>query len=390
MINFDEIIDRSNTNSSKYSCEPDVLPMWVADMDFRAPQPILDALQSRLENAILGYTRTPKEWASVQKEWWSRRHAAEFDERDFIFCTGVIPALSTSVRRFTSPGDSVLVQTPVYHVFFNCIKNNGRNVLASELIYENGEYKIDFNDLENKLAQPLTTLFILCNPHNPVGKIWSKDELAKIGELCKKYGVIVISDEIHCDLADPKKHYTPFAAASEICKNLSITCVAPTKTFNIAGIQTASVIVPNELLRQKMAAAINYDEVGEGNAFAALATITAYTKCDEWLEKLRAYIFENKRIVSKFLQNENLGITLVKSEATYLLWLDCSQICENSTNLQRFLLVNAKLWLNDGNIYRPNGSFLRMNIACPKATLLEGLKRLKAGILAFNKTKYYS
>lgn len=383
MYNFDEIVDRSGTNSSKWSVVDGELPMWVADMDFKAPKPILDDLKKRLENGVLGYTRTPKEWALSHKLWWQRRHNAGFDESWFLFCTGVIPAISTAIRRFSSPGDNVVIQTPVYHVFFNCIKNNGRHVLTNELVYENANYSIDFNDLEKKLANPLTTIFILCNPHNPIGKIWDNDTLLKIGELCHKHGVMVISDEIHCDLTDPNKNYIPFICASKICEQTSITCVAPTKTFNIAGVQSAAVIVPNEHLRQKMSAAINYDGVGEANAFAAIATISAYTKCDQWLDLLREYVFKNKQIVSNFLTNDDFGVSLINSEATYLLWLDCSKVSKDSTGLQEFLRKNAKLWLNDGVIYGSSGSFLRMNIACPKATLLDGLDRLKRGVLEF-------
>lgn len=380
---FDEVIDRSKTNSSKYSCDMDVLPMWVADMDFRAPTPILDALSKRLENGVLGYTREPKEWSKTLSAWWQRRHGASFAPEWFGFCTGVIPAISTAVRKFTSPGDKILTQTPVYHVFFNCIKHNGREVVKNELVYKNGTYEIDFADFEAKVADEQTTMFLLCNPQNPTGKIFSRDELLRMGELCAKHGVLVVSDEIHCDITAPNTSYTPFASVSEICAQNSITCVAPTKTFNIAGIQSAAVMVPNDILRIKMKHALNSDVVAEGNAFAAIATIAAYTQCDEWLEQLRSYIADNRRVVREFLQSENLGVSLREGDATYLLWLECNQVSQNSSELHKFLLEYAKLWLNDGAIYGGNGSFLRMNIACPRSVLLDGLERLKRGVKAF-------
>ncbi|MCD8212796.1 MAG: pyridoxal phosphate-dependent aminotransferase [Campylobacter sp.] len=377
---FDALTDRNGTNSSKWRTNGDELPMWVADMDFKAAPEILQAIQKRLDNGIFGYSYIPKEWNEAICNWWKQRHDTDLQPNWAIFCTGVIPALSTAIRRFSSPGDNVLLQTPVYHVFFNCIANNGRRILANELVYEKGEYKIDFEDLESKLARPLTTIMLLCNPHNPIGKIWDKKTLERIGELCLKHGVLVISDEIHCDITDPGANYTPFIKISPLCAQNSITCISPTKAFNIAGLQSSAVIVPNENLRVKMAAAINYDEIGEGNAFAAIAAIAAFTEGEKWLEQLREYIYENKKIVRNFIRKEDLPIHLVASDATYLLWLDCSKVCENSGDLMKFLREKVGLWLNDGNAYRGDKFFLRMNIATQKIRLQEGLNRLKNGI----------
>lgn len=381
---FDEIIDRGGTNSSKWRDES-VLPMWVADMDFRAAPQILSALQKRLDNGIFGYSFIPREWSEAICAWWARRHGVKFSPESVLFCTGVVPAMSSAVRKFTAIGDKVLVQAPVYHLFFNCITNNGREVVINELRYENGEYEIDFKDLEAKLSDPLVTLFLLCNPQNPVGKIWDEKTLARIGELCAKYGVLVLSDEIHCDLTDPGKSYVPFARISEICAQNSITCISPTKAFNIAGLQTSAMIVPNRKLRARMNRALNTDEVAEGNAFAAIATIAAFNECETWLDELREYIYKNKRVVSEFIASERLPVRLVPSDATYLLWLDCSAVCENSTELQQFLREKAGLWLNDGNAYRGGKFFLRMNIATQKSRVLEGLKRLKFGLMEFAK-----
>ena len=377
---FDTLVSREGTNSSKWRMKSDVLPMWVADMDFKAAPEILSVLQKRLDNGVFGYSFIPKEWNEAIKSWWQRRHNVSLENEWMCFCTGVIPAISTAIRRFSSPGDQILVQAPVYHVFFNCIKNNGREILSNDLVYKNGSYEIDFEDLEAKLAQPLTTMMLLCNPHNPIGKIWDKETLKKIGELCYKHDVLVISDEIHCDITDPGLNYVPFISVSEECKNNSITCISPTKAFNIAGLQSSAVVTPNEKIRARLNAAINYDEVGEANAFAIIAAIAAFNEGEAWLDELREYLFENKKVVANFIKEHNLPVKLLPSNATYLLWLDCSAFCEDSSEFMNFLRDKARLWLNDGNAYRGDRFFLRMNIATQKSRVIEGLNRLKNGI----------
>lgn len=377
---FDTLVSREGTNSSKWRMKSDVLPMWVADMDFKAAPEILSVLQKRLDNGVFGYSFIPKEWNEAIKSWWQRRHNVSFENEWMCFCTGVIPAISTAIRRFSSPGDQILVQAPVYHVFFNCIKNNGREILSNDLVYKNGSYEIDFDDLEAKLAQPLTTMMLLCNPHNPIGKIWDKETLKKIGKLCYKHDVLVISDEIHCDITDPGLNYVPFISVSEECKNNSITCISPTKAFNIAGLQSSAVVTPNEKIGARLNAAINYDEVGEANAFAIIATIAAFNEGEAWLDELREYLFENKKVVANFIKEQGLPVKLLPSSATYLLWLDCSAFCEDSSEFMNFLRDKAGLWLNDGNAYRGDRFFLRMNIATQRKRVLEGLKRLQNGI----------
>ena len=377
---FDTLVSREGTNSSKWRMKNDVLPMWVADMDFKAAPEILSVLQKRLDNGVFGYSFIPKEWNEAIKSWWQRRHNVSLENEWMCFCTGVIPAISTAIRRFSSPGDQILVQAPVYHVFFNCIKNNGREILSNDLVYKNGSYEIDFDDLEAKLAQPLTTMMLLCNPHNPIGKIWDKETLKKIGKLCYKHDVLVISDEIHCDITDPGLNYVPFISVSEECKNNSITCISPTKAFNIAGLQSSAVVTPNEKIRARLNAAINYDEVGEANAFAIIATIAAFNEGEAWLDELREYLFENKKVVANFIKEQGLPVKLLPSSATYLLWLDCSAFCEDSSEFMNFLRDKAGLWLNDGNAYRGDRFFLRMNIATQRERVLEGLKRLQNGI----------
>ncbi|MCI9053347.1 MAG: pyridoxal phosphate-dependent aminotransferase [Lachnospiraceae bacterium] len=378
---FDIQIDRRNTNSLKWDVAENELPMWVADMDFQTAPEVLSAIKKRVEHGIFGYSIVSEEWNQAIMSWWRERHNFQIQKEWLIFCTGVVPAISSTVRKLTTVGENILIQTPVYNIFFNSIINNGRHVLESPLSYDGEVYHIDFKELEAKLAEPQTTMMILCNPHNPIGKIWDRETLERIGELCWKHHVLVISDEIHCDLTVPEHDYIPFASVSEKCKENSITCIAPTKAFNIAGLQTAAVIIPNETLRHKVNRALNTDEVAEPNAFAIEATVAAFREGEAWLDELREYIQENKKYVNDFLKKELPELKSVPSEATYLLWIDCSNILENATELSKILRETTGLYLSAGNQYGGNGGqFLRMNIACPREVLKDGLKRLKRGI----------
>ena len=378
---FDEPVDRRGTHSLKWDVKENELPMWVADMDFHTAPGIIEALKNRVEHGVFGYSIIPEEWNEAYCDWWEKRHHFHMEKDWLIFATGVVPILSSVVRKLTTPGENVLIQTPVYNIFFNSIVNNGRNVQQCPLSCNEGQYSIDFEALEEALANPQTTMMILCNPHNPVGKIWDRDTLAKIGELCHKHHVIVVSDEIHCDITDPGKEYVPFASASDICRDISITCVAPTKTFNIAGLQTAAAIVPNPFLRHKVNRGLNTDEVAEPNAFAIWAAVAAFNKGGEWLDALREYLYENKQLVKEFIEKEIPQLRLVPSEATYLLWLDCKKVCSDSRLLAESIREKTGLYLSDGVQYGRTGeTFLRLNIACPRVRLEEGLKRLRKGI----------
>ena len=256
---FDTITDRRGTDSLKWDVKENELPMWVADMDFKAAPEIIDAMNKRLSNGVFGYSVIPDEWYDAYIKWWKERHGFEIYRDWLIFCTGVIPAISSTVRKLATADENVVVQTPVYTGFFTSIKNNGCRILESPLRYENGRYSMDLEDLEKKLSDPQTSLMILCNPHNPIGIIWDRDTLAHIGMLAQKYNVTVISDEIHCDLTEPGEGYVPFASVSDICREVSITCIAPTKTFNLAGLQTAAVCIPNAALRHKIWRALHGD-----------------------------------------------------------------------------------------------------------------------------------
>lgn len=382
---FDQKIDRRNTGSMKWDVPANELPMWVADMDFQTAPGIIESIMERARQGVFGYTVVTDEWYQAYQAWWNSRHHFEIDREWLIFCTGVVPAISSIVRKITTVGENVVVMTPVYNIFFNSILNNGRNVLESRLKYDGDGYQIDFEDLEEKLSNPQTTLLILCNPHNPVGKIWDKETLKRVGELCSKHHVLVLSDEIHCDLTKPGTEYIPFASVSETCRDKSITCVAPTKAFNLAGIQTAAVIVPDKNLRNKVKRGLNTDEVAEPNVFAAIAPIAAFSAGGEWLDALRAYLWENQTFAEEYIKREIQSIVPVPADATYLLWLDCRNVIGSSTELCHFIRSYSGLYLSDGNEYRNGEGFLRMNLACPRKQVEDGLERLKKSVSAYEK-----
>ncbi len=381
---FDTPVERRHTGSLKWDVGESELPMWVADMDFKTAPEIVEALRERIEIGAYGYSVVPDEWYDAIGDWWETRHHFRLQKDWLLFSTGVVPTLSSVVRKLTTPAEHVVIQTPVYNIFYNCILNNGRTVLENPLTYENGRYEMDFTDLEEKLKNPQTSLMILCNPQNPSGKIWERDTLARVGELCAKHHVTVIADEIHCDLTMPGKEYIPFASVSDDCRNNSITCIAPTKTFNLAGMQTSAISVPNPFLRHKVNRGINTDEVAEPNFFAVTAAVAAFKEGAPWLDALRGYLQKNKEIVADFIGRELPGIRLVQSDATYLLWLDCGAITKDSKELAGFIRKETGLFLSDGAQYGGNGAeFLRLNIACPALVLKEGLARLKQGIVQY-------
>ena len=378
---FDSIINRRDSDSLKWDVEENELPMWVADMDFQTAPEILEAIQERVRHGVFGYTVIPDEWYQAYQDWWKQYHGFSIQKDWLVFCTGVVPAISSAVRKLTTPGENVLIQTPVYNIFFNSIVNNGRNVLESPLVYDGGKYSIDFEKLEKDLSDPQTTMMILCNPHNPVGKIWDRDTLARIGELCAKHHVIVFSDEIHCDLTAPGLEYIPFASVSDTCREISVTALAPTKTFNLAGLQTAAVVVPDPFLRHKMWRALNTDEVAEPNAFAVDAAVAAFTKGRPWLEELRNYLQRNKQYVQEYLERELPQLSVISMDATYLLWIDCHQLPGTSSEFADHLRKTTGLFLIAGDEYGENGrSFVRMNIACPLEMVKDGMERLKKGV----------
>ena len=378
---FESVIDRHGTNSLKWDYFADDLPMWVADMDFRVAPAIEKAILKRAEHPIYGYTVVPDKLFEAYIDWWDRRYDFKMSREDMAYSIGVMPSISSMIRCLTDVGDEILIQSPVYHVFYYVIEDNNRKVLENPLIYENGEYRIDFDDLDEKLSK--SRMMILCNPHNPVGKIWSEDELHRIGELCQKHDVILISDEIHCDLTDPGVKYNPFETSSTYDK--AITCISPSKSFNIAGFQSSIVHTKNRQFLDMIKAQMHVDNSDSCNVFATAAVIAAYEESEEWLDELREVLYENKQIVKDYLANELPVIKLVDCDATYLLWLDCSALKVPSKVLSGFLRSNQGVFLSAGIDFGRNGdSFLRLNIACPQELLMDGLARLKAGVIALN------
>ena len=377
---FDSVIDRRNTFSYKWDVSAGELPMWVADMDFRTAPEIVEAITERASHGIFGYTTIPDCWYEAYIGWWKERHGIQYSRQQLIFSTGVIPTISSCIRKLTTPAEKIILMPPVYNVFYNCILNNGRVPFECSLKYENGEYTIDFDALEQACSDPQTSMMLLCNPQNPTGKIWSRDTLARIGAIAAANQVIVLSDEIHCDLTTPGCDYTPFASVSGICEQNCIVCVSPTKTFNLAGLQTSAAIIPNPHLRHRVWRALNTDECAEPNAFAVHAAVSAFTKGAPWLDALREYLFENREYVRTFLEAKLPEIHLIRSDATYLLWLDCSAVSPDSSLLVREIRQKTGLYLSDGAQYGAKGGFLRMNIACPRAFLRDGLRRLQTAL----------
>ena len=379
---FNEVVDRRGTGSVKWDVRDNELPMWVADMDFPAAPCIRRLIEKRVAHGVFGYGCFPEEWAEAYRNWWGKHHGLDMSREELLFVTGVIPALASAIHTFTRPGDNIIIQTPVYNHFFTSIRSNGREILENPLIYRNGEYRMDFEDLEKKLAVPGVSLLILCNPQNPTGQIWSAEDLAKVGELCEKHHVPVFSDEIHCDLTVPDKGYIPFASVNETCRLNSVTAVAPTKAFNIAGLKTAAVFAANEDFRRRMEQTISADEVNDPGAFAMDAVTAAFSEEGwEWLMALREYIDENKKSVYAFIRRELPGIHAVPQDATYLMWLDISRYTDHSDEFQRFLRKETGLYVTPGTIYGGNGNhFLRLNVACPRSLLEDGLGRLRKGI----------
>ena len=378
---FKSIIDRHDTNSLKWDYFDDDLPMWVADMDFKVAPAIQNAIQKTANHPIYGYTVVPDELFEAYINWWDRRYGFKMSRDDMAYSIGVMPSISSMIRCLTDVGDEILIQSPVYHVFYYVIEDNGRKVLENELIYENGKYRIHFDDLDEKLSK--VKMMILCNPHNPIGKIWSREELAKIDELCEKHDVILISDEIHCDLTDPGIKYNPFENISR--SNNVITCLSPSKSFNIAGFQSSIIHTKNRVLLESIKTQMHIDNSDSCNVFAASAVMSAYNESEGWLEELKEVLYENKRIVKEYLANELPVIKLVECDATYLLWLDCSALNVPSKVLCGFLRTNQGLFLSAGVDFGQCGdNFMRMNIACPQKLLEDGLSRLKAGVTALN------
>ncbi len=376
---FDELITRRGTGSYKWdeADGDDVIPMWVADMDFRTAPPVVDALRRRVEHGVFGYTLVPERYYDAVTSWFARRHGWTMQRDWIIYTSGVVPAVSAVIKALTMPGERVIVQTPVYNCFFSSIRNNGCEVAENPLLYDGGRYTMDYEGLERVAADPRTRLMLLCNPHNPAGRVWTRDELLKVNEICMRHGVTVVADEIHCELVYDGYRYTPFASIDGDCLANSVTCCSPSKAFNTAGLQIANIISADADVRRRIDRAININEVCDVNPFGVEALIAAYNEGGEWLDSLIAYIRGNYEALTAFFADRLPAVKIVPMEGTYLVWADCRALGMTSDDITARLLDEGRVMVSSGTIYGAAGEgFIRINIACPRERMMEGLRRI--------------
>ena len=397
--NFDQMVERKGTQSIKWEFRPmgkarvmqptdefltenPLLPMWVADMDFPVPQPVIEALQARVGKGIFGYTSPTDSYYAAIINWMKKRHQWEI-EKEWICSTpcGVVSVLHLLVQTFTSPQDKILIQPPVYHPFFAAIRNNGRELVTNPLRYQNGQYSMDFDDLAQKTRDPSVKMVILCSPHNPVGRVWTEEELTRFGEICLKNDVLVVSDEIHGDLIFKGHRFTPLARLHAPFAQNVVVCTATSKTFNMAGLHTSNILIPNPRLRESFQHTLKKNGTHGLNSFGVVAVETAYNEGEEWLSQVLEYIESNLAFMEDYLQQHIPPITLVRPQGTYLVWLDCQQLGLNQEALQHLMLEKARIYFDEGHIFGAGGEgFERMNIACPRSILKEALHRMKTAI----------
>ena len=380
IFNFDETVCRRGTDCEKWDGgdAEGLLPMWVADMDFRTAPCVIDALRKRVEHGVFGYEHVPETYYDAVINWFRRRHGWTMRREWLIYTTGVVPAVSAIIKAVTQPGDKVLVQSPVYNCFFSSIRNNGCVMEDNHLVYADGSYTIDFDDFERRASDPKVKAFLLCNPHNPAGRVWSEAELRRMGDICIRHWVFVIADEIHCDIVMPGYKYTPFASLSDDFLRHSATCTAPTKTFNIAGTQIANIPAADDDVRRRIDKAININEVCDVSPFGVTALQAAYNEGEAWVDALIKYLHANYEYLKTYFAEHLPQIPVTRLEGTYLVWLDCAALGKPSPVIVDELKRQEKLWLNDGEMYGEHDRpFVRMNIACPRATLEKGLEMFR-------------
>lgn len=377
---FDKIVPRRGTNSVKWDVakEDGVIPMWVADMDFQAAPCIRQALKERMDHGVFGYTLVPNSYYESIISWFDRRHQWHIERDWILYTSGVVPAISAIIKALTKPSDKVLVQTPVYNCFFSSIRNNGCTTAENALVRKGNSYEIDFDDFERQAADEKTKVFLLCNPHNPAGRVWTPDELSRMNDICLKHSVRVIADEIHCELVMPGYKFTPFAAVSKACQNNCITTNSPTKSFNIAGLQIANIITNNDTIKRKIDRAININEVCDVNPFGVIALQAAYNEGESWIDQLNLYLWENYKVLKDFFQEHLPKLKVLKLEGTYLVWVDISATGLKADELTNELLQQGKVMVNSGTLYgkTTGADYLRLNIAMPRSLMLEALQRI--------------
>ncbi|MGE6552950.1 MalY/PatB family protein [Bacillus mycoides] len=385
-FDYNQQIDRFDTASYKWDQSKilfeteDILPMWVADMDFMSPSAVVNALINRATHGVYGYTIIPDSYYSSIIDWLKRRHDSMVQKEWITHSPGVVTALSILVSCLTKPGDKVLIQSPVYHPFYDVVLQQNRELVTNNLILEDGRYTMDLKDLENKIDSSVKVM-LLCNPHNPVGRVWDEQELERLGALCAKHNIIVISDEIHCDLIYKGNKHVPFSSISEKMKSTSITCISTSKTFNLAGLKTCNLIIQNPHIKELYEKKLKMLSLHSESFFGITAVEAAYTHGEEWLNQLLIYLEGNLNFLLDYFKQHIDEVKVIKPEGTYLVWLDFRGLRMNKENIEKWMYQKAKLALNEGSMFGENGNgFLRMNIACPRATLEEGLSRIRKAL----------
>lgn len=386
-LDFNTVVERRNTYSLKYDfakkrkMPEDLLPLWVADMDFRTSSYILEALQKQIEHGIFGYSEVQEEYFEVLKHWMKRQHDWDVESKWLIKTPGIVFALAMAVKAFTKEGDGVLIQQPVYYPFSEVIADNGRKIVSNTLVQdETGKYRIDFEDFEYKIVSENIKLFLLCSPHNPVGRVWSEEELIRLGDICYRHHVIVVSDEIHADFVFKGKHHV-FANLKEEYKEISIVATSPSKTFNFAGLQISNIFIPNPEVKRKFRKEVDAAGYSQLNVMGLVATKAAYEHGDEWYRAMLKYVSDNIDYTKEFIRERLPKVKLVENEGTYLLWLDFRELELSEIELEDLIIKKAKLWLDSGRIFGTAGKgFQRINVACPRKTLTEALEKLELAV----------
>ena len=379
--NFDEEVNRRGTGCVKWDEAPsaDIIPLWVADMDFKAAPAIQEAVAKRAAHGVFGYTVVEEDYYEAVISWFQRRHDWTIHREEILYTTGVVPAMSVAIKALTMPGEKVLILSPDYNCFFSSVRNNGCEVLETVLKRVGDSFEVDWADFEAKCADEKTTVFLLCNPHNPCGRVWSKTELMQMNDICLKYGVKVVSDEIHCELVMPGHKFQPFAAVSESCRQNSVILNSPSKSFNIAGLQVANIICTNPSWRRRLDRAININEVCDVNPFAPVALKAAYNDSEDWIDELNLYLWDNYQLLCDFIEKNLPQWHVCKLEGTYLPWIDISEMGVTARSLCDRLLKEAKVWINPGTMYGPQSGegYIRINLATQRSRLIEALERIK-------------
>ena len=377
---FDEVVNRRGSHCVKWDeASEGVIPLWVADMDFKAAPAIQEAIRKRAEHGVFGYALVEEDYYLAVINWFQSRHDWHIRREEILYTTGVVPAMSVAIKALTMPGEKVLILSPDYNCFFSSVRNNGCEVLESVLVRKDDSFEVDWADFEAKCADEKTTVFLLCNPHNPTGRVWTKTELMHMNDICIQYGVKVVSDEIHCELVMPGYNFHPFAAVSDQCRKNSVILNSPSKSFNIAGLQTANIICSQPEWRRRIDRAININEVCDLNPFGPVALVAAYNESGDWIDELNKYIWGNYQALREFIGRELPLLKVCKLEGTYLPWIDISAYGVSSQQICDRIMSEGKVWVNPGTMYGPQSGegYIRVNIACPRSLLMEALERIR-------------